>query len=403
MANTIKRVGVKRTDKGYFVNANDIYLHGDVIVDLASPVQRVYNVFGKGEMNDENLVYHVRMDSTARIMQAGGNCAPTAGTSITATQSSTTPCKIKINEAWCNRSSGSTILDALLKYKDGTTDEATYERVNRQFFDTLVAQLVQARLLLAAAGGLWGSTISSTTFASSATATQQAQFNAMKNLCTGYLKRFVPAIDATITGDNQIIDANFADGGAGAYTGDVLALYDALVANASLAKPKLVSFINMGAKSMSDGTLAIPAALVSNRMYAAVTAAYNAQKSQAAQNEMRITRENIAAAGGISQFIYKIDNTVVMPIDISEFDGLLTGKYEFFWLTVTGNAAIFDSFVEQAIMLEDGSVGTAAFELIDGRYMNKKGQVIVDGDILMATVLADINLVTGQADYVVAV
>jgi hypothetical protein len=399
--NTIKRVSVKRTDAGYFVNANDIYLHGDVIVDLASPVQRVYQVFGKGEINNENLVYHVRMASTARIMQAGGTCEPTPGSSIEAVQSSTTPCKIKINEAWCNRASGSAILDALVKYMDGTTDESSYERVNRQFFDTLVAQLVQARFLLQAAGGLWGSTIATTAFASGVTQTQQDQFNAMKNLCTGWLKRFVPAKLGDVSSGNDIKLANFVSA-TGAYDGDVVALYDAFIADAALTKPKLVSFINMGAKVLSDGTLAVPVGLVSNRMYNAITTAYNAQKSQAAQNEMRITRENIANINGINQFVYKIDNTVIMPIDISEFDGLLTGKYEFFYLTVTGNVAVFDSFANEGLMNEDGTTTPVAFELIDGKYMNKKGQVIVDGDMLMATVVGDLDLVTGQAAYIVA-
>jgi hypothetical protein len=80
----------------------------------------------------------------------------------------------------------------------------------------------------------------------------------------------------------------------------------------------------------------------------------------------------------------------------------LTGKYEFFYLTVTGNVAVFDSFANEGLMNEDGSTTPVAFELIDGKYMNKKGQVIVDGDMLMATVIGDLDLVTGQAAYIVA-
>ena len=114
---------------------------------------------------------------------------------------------------------------------------------------------------------------------------------------------------------------------------------------------------------------------------------------------MRITRETFTVTeGGRSktQEVYKIDNTVVIPINsISHYDRLVTGASHFCYLTISGTIQLGGSFGNLPTVNES-EVAIMVQQRTDA---NNLGKVDFLSHALFATAVNDTNYIAGSYIY----
>jgi hypothetical protein len=410
--NTITRIpaGADRTGRVLYAY-NDALLGMEAIMDNMSPIVKRFDVFAGTTVTKRGELAIATVGGNARLFQDGTSCTYVAGRTVTGADKTVTLCPISVHEVWCTRNSGSSVIDATASYIDNRIDLASYQQITDAFAQQILFNTVQGFYTLAAVGGIYDNEdlVPSYAFLSAATDAEEAEFNRNKNLCGGWLPKLASITSAQVAvseANGGIVVANFANvtgtDHAGAYTGNVKTLFKTLIAQAGVSKPKLAPFLNGQAAYMSDGRIAMPIAYVSNRIFQAVVQAHDAQNESTALNDGgRFKERFIDDARPELGSYYMFDRILIFPqTQILNMEGLLTGKSEFVYLTITGNIGLYSSFAQIPSTTPDGAamVGAIAVERLVTE--TSYGNALVHSDMLMGTIIADEALVIGQYKWI---
>lgn len=352
--------------------------------------QQMFGLYSYMRMT-QDLEYKIHYpQGTPFMWQTHNSCAWTPTGTLSMGSNTIAPCKVKINEEQCYDE----LFDSV--YKSFLTWEGPVVEMNAlgvQYTDELLRTIVEnatlgARLTLSA-----GQLHSSIAFEAGASSRIQDAFNRTTNSCKGWIK-LVNELSATYPwleigdADGGIVSGDISTDGA-TYTGSVVDLYDAIMAEAPAKLQNAIIEGGVGARSM-----AYPLFIVSPSMLRALYAEYQTQNATAAMNKPRISQVAMTY-NSRTVMVYKIDETIVVPLtEVGEWEQYVTGTSHFAYLTMSGVIQLGASF--NSIPNAPAKVGVMVQK---SNNLNEYGKYYFLAHALMATAINDVDYIAGDYLY----
>lgn len=303
------------------------------------------------------------------------------------------PCRAKINAEQCYDALFDSAFAAFNQWAQNPTVEmsdAGVEYINKLTNSILAGATYGARVTLTA-GQLYAP--GGITFDGSVGADVQSAFNSTIGTCKGWLElvKEQAAAGKDWMNDTSLIPGGDLSADGETYTGDPIALYDAILAN---AKPELVSAVNEGGIP-GFNVDSYPLMLVSTSIYNGIVAEWRTQAVAAAQNFPRISRMEMevnTARGTRKIFVMKIDETVVVPLsELGFVDKHVAGATHVAYLTVSGNINLGASFANLPVAAEQDVA--VAVERVTA--LKEYGKYRFASHSLFGTAISDTNYIAG--------
>lgn len=357
--------------------------------------QQTLGVYSYMRLNkDQDFTIHYAQ-GTPLMWQAHNSCAWTPTGTLSMSQKTISPCKVKINEEYCYDELFDSTFKSLLEW--GGSPTIDMDEGGRLLVDELAKTIIKnatlgARLTLSS-GQLHD--LTSVTFDDGAATNIRDAFTSASGACSGWIN-IVRTLSATKPHlENGLILGADISTDSKSYTGDALALYDNMLA---AAPDKLCdAVIDGGISSVSDNFY--PLWIVSPSIWKAVYNAYQIQSVTASMNQPRIEKRLFSQNGGRPKSIYFIDETAVVPLhEIKEFDRYVKGNSHFAYLTLSGVIQLGSSFAsipgvpnnEVAVMIE---MSTRAKDYGKYHFLSHA---------LMGAAINDTDYITGDYTFAVA-
>lgn len=286
-----------------------------------------------------NLTFRIHyMRGTPLLFQPHNSCAWTPTGTISMNTDEIVPCRAKINEQNCYDEYMEGTFKDLVRYNSGPTIQMSEAGVsmNNMLIRTLMKNATMAARVTLSAGQLFDP--ANISFAEGVDSRIEVAFRRVWGTCRGWIELMRTRANEPGLGylDGGYIDAGDISTDGRSYEGDALALYDEYFDAATTELQEAI--IEGGVGGFSDMFFALW--IVSPSIFKAVHSAWLVQKSTAMVNEPRIATEQLSIQterGSRTINVYKIDNTVVVPLtEITQLTQFLTGTAHFGYLTLSG-------------------------------------------------------------------
>ncbi len=319
--------------------------------------QRQFNMYSYMQLTND-MTYRIHYPQGTPLMwQPHNSCAWTPTGTLSMSNFEITPCKAKVNEQFCYDEYMNGTYRAFLQYSQNPT--IGFSEIGRQATDDLVRTVLKNATLghrMTLVGGRLHA-LNQVVFKEGVPSRIEDAFRRTAGTCRGWIEllreRGADAGFEHLDGDYITAADLSADGKQFVGDGrDIVAVYDAIFEDAPT--PLQDAIIEGGIGGFGDTFY--PLFLVAPPEYRAVRAAYNAQKDNTLQNEMRITRQEFSIStesGNRTVYVYMIDDTVVVPVqEVAKYDQYLTGTSHFAYLTLSGVIQLGSNFINLPVVNE---------------------------------------------------
>ena len=347
--------------------------------------QQMFGVYGYMKLT-RYLKYKVYYPVGSPLLwQAHNSCTWSATNTLSIGEMEIDPVRTKINEELCTIDTTTEVFRAWNEW-DGSA-EAAVSAQGMAMTDALTKTMIANATIGAQAQLVAGKVLAAESVSSGTSSALTTAFGYTKNVVTGYVKAAITA-GGNLNDTTNLITA--ADITSSVYTGDVLDLYDAYVAQANA---KLKMAVQVGAQfNAATGSATYPLWIVSESIFNAIYAKYEELKSSPMQNEMRI-KAVTALFQGVEMTYYKIGNTIVVPeYAATAFTAVTDKKIHFAYLTLSGVIQFGCSFTS----IPDIDQENVAIRVQMGTRNQDAGLVTFLAHALQAAAINDSDYITGS-------
>lgn len=384
----------------FFFEAKELnYWQRNMFQDDFGFYQRNFSTFKYMQLDKQNKYTIHRPRANWMMWQPLNACNYDPAGMVRIGKTSLEPTPAYVHQKWCWDELFDSCYEQMLQYfQDGALELSPEgERVFRDLVQEILTAAAYGSRIANITGQLYeGESVEFQTQVGDNAVTVEIKdlFNKVQNVTKGVLKLMQ---DTATSEGREHLDLNGLLAGSDftdqQYTGDVLALFDSVKAQAP--KP-LRQLINRGGVVRAGGEVFIPQVIVSDSMHAAIAQQYISEGEKVAQNMMRLTKRTFGAENSPTpQAVYYIDGTIpVIPLsEINEPDRYLTGTTHFFGIVGSNVLQLGNSFgaieniedgigmlIEKIVTNENGNLGSYVFTT-HGLFAN----AIADADYVAAT------------------